>query len=70
MDSGIVKKSTKSEEVKIMSNIDNRIKNMLPSISIENTTQDELTKREFGDTKNKLYMVNEDELNSFRNMEI
>lgn len=53
-----------------MSNIDNRIKNMLPSISIENTTQDELTKREFGDTKNKLYMVNEDELNSFRNMEI
>ena len=69
LDTGIVKKQAK-EEVKIMSNQNNRIKNMI-QVSFDNTTtQGELTSRDQpGDTQNKLYMINDEELNSFRNNE-
>lgn len=52
-----------------MSNQDNRIKNII-KVSVEDTTQGELTNREqLGETKNKLYMINDEELSSFRQME-
>ncbi len=39
LDTGIVKKTEKpAEDVKIMSNLDNRITKILPDISCENTT--------------------------------
>jgi hypothetical protein len=82
LDTGIVKRQAK-EEVKIMSNQNNRIKNLI-GVSVDNTTTlGELTHREGpGDTMNKLHLVHgsidendnenehdDTELNSFKNLE-
>ena len=53
-----------------MSNQNNRIKNMI-QVSFDNTTTEGgITNRDqLGDTKNKLYMINDEGLDSFRNHE-
>ena len=66
LDTGIVKRQAK-EEVKIMSNQNNRIKNMI-QVSFDNTTTEGgITNRDqLGETKNKLYMINDEGFDSFR----